>query len=204
MRGPFCPSKPRGYLPVPIEEPVPPLVEPDPVDEPLPMPPGVRVVLDPEPIEEPLPVEEPMPVEEPVPVLPDVPPAELELPWSRWHCSFCRPVSESQRELLVDEPAEELPELIAPLPPLVLDPPTLEPLVPPALEPVEPPSPEPLEVPEPPTLLPDEPPALPALAPALPPAPLPAPPAPPPDWAYAVIAKRAAAVAVTRSFNVMC
>jgi hypothetical protein len=120
-------------------------------------------------------------------------------------------VSESQPELLADEPAEELPELIAPLPPLVLDPPTLEPLVPPALEPAEPPSPEPLEVPEPPTLLPDElpalpvePPALPALAPALLPAPLPAPPAPPPDWAYAVIAKRAAAVAVTRSFNFMC
>ena len=181
---------------------MPPLVEPVPVDEPLPMLPGVRVVLEPEPMEEPLPVEEPVvPVEEPVPVLPDVPPAPLELPWSRWHCSFCRPVSESQRELLVDEPAEELPEFIAPLPPLVLEPPTLDPLVPPALEPVEPPRPEPLEVPAPPTLLPDEPPveppALPALAPALPPA-------PPPDWAYAVIAKRAAAVAVTRSFNFMC
>jgi hypothetical protein len=70
-------------LPVPIDEPVPPLVEPVPVDEPLPNPPGVGVVLEPEPIEEPLPVEEPLPIEEPV--LPDVPPAELELPWSRRH-----------------------------------------------------------------------------------------------------------------------
>jgi hypothetical protein len=102
-------------------------------------------------------------------------------------------VSVSQREVLEVEPVEELPEFIAPLPPLVLEPPTLEPLVPPTLEPVEPPRLEPLEVLEPPTLLPDEPPALPA-----------APPAPPPDCAKAVIAKRAAAVAVTKSFNFMC
>jgi hypothetical protein len=90
------------------------------------------------------------------------------------------------------DPAEELPEVDAPLPPLVLEPPTLEPL-------------EPLA---PPTLLPDAPPALPlvppALAPELPPALPPAPPAPPPDCAYAVIANRAAAVAVTKSFNFMC
>jgi hypothetical protein len=167
----------RGYLPVPVEDPVlPPLVEPLPVDEPLPIPPGVRVVLE--------------SVDEPVPVLPDVPPAALELPWSRRHWSFCRPVSESQLAVLELEPAEELPEFIAPLPPLVLEPPTLEPLVPPALEPVEPPRLEPLEPLEPPTLLPDAPAAL--------------PPALPPDCAYAVIAKRAAAVAVTKSFNFMC
>ena len=107
-------------------------------------------------------------------------------------------MSVSQRELLDVEPAEEpprLPEFIAPLPPLELVPPALDPLVPPRLEPLEPPA-----------LLPDEPPALPpvlpleppALAPALPPA---LPPAPPPDCAIAVIAKRAAAVAVTKSFN---
>ena len=92
------------------------------------------------------------------------------------------------------EPAEELPrlpEFIAPLPPLELEPPTLDPLVPPTLDPLVPPRLEPLE---PPTLLPDVPPAL---APALPPA-------PPPDCAIAVIAKRAAAVAVTNSFNFMC
>ena len=141
--------------------------------------PGVRVVLEPEPVDEPLPVE-PLPIEEPVPLLPDVPPAALELPSSRRHWSFCRPVSDSQRALLELEPAEELPGLIAPLPPLVLEPPTLDPLVPPVLEPVDPPRLEPLEPLEPPTLLPDAPPAL---APELPPALPPAPPAPPPDCA---------------------
>jgi hypothetical protein len=114
-------------------------------------------------------------------------------------------VSESQREVPELAPVDEvptLPEFIAPLPlefdPPTLEPPTLEPLDPPTLEPVEPPMLEPLE---PPTLLPDVPPALaPELLPALPPAP----PAPPPDCAIAVIAKRAAAVAVTKSFNFMC
>jgi hypothetical protein len=160
-----------------MDEPVPPPVEPVPVDDPLPSPPGVCVVLEPEPMDE------------PVPVLSDAPPAALELPWSRRHWSFCRPVSVSQRALLEVEPVAELPEFIAPLPLLVLEPPTLEPVEPPRLEPLDPL--------EPPTLLPDVP-------PALAPAPLPAAPAPPPDCAYAVIAKRAAAVAVTKSFNFIC
>lgn len=101
--------------------------------------------------------------------------------------------------LLPVAPEDELPrlplEFAAPLPPLVLDPPTLLPpaLLPPAL-PV--PMLEPPALPAVPPVLPAEVP--PALAPALPPA---LPPAPPPDCATAVIAKSAAAVAVTNSFN---
>jgi hypothetical protein len=164
---------------VPVE---PPIDEPVPVEVPAP-------VVDPPVVDPPVvdpPVLEPLPMLPGELVVPDVPPAALEGSWRQR--SFSRPVSESQRAV-----------------------PRVEPAAPVALEPfaLEPPAPLPPLAFEPAPRLPPElllvPPALPpALAPALPPALAPAlPPLPPPDCATAVIAKSAAAVAVTKSFNFM-
>src|SRR5438094_5358536 len=172
------------YLPAPVPDddapPVPPVVL-EPVPVPRPPPPSEPLELVPAPAAPD--VLPPMPLD----VLPDVPPAPLTLPSSRRHRSFSRPVRVAQREL--DAPAPVLAEPLGLLPMLL-------PLLPPMGLPVLPPMGLPVL---PPTLLPVLPPTL---LPVL--LPLPMLPLGLDDvCAIAPKAKRAAAVALTNSFNLM-